>query len=176
MRKDLILVKPSKELEQSIREYCQEYFDFGEKHINGSSGIVHYNDFDEWLDVVLSIEKEKLSRDGIHASTFLSVRQSDNKIIGTIQLRHSLTKELEKHGGHIGYGIRPTERNKGYGREQLSLVLDVAKELNLGKVMITCDKDNLASSRTAISCGGKLTCEYSYNEQIEQIYWIDIHP
>jgi len=50
MRKDLILVKPSKELEQSIREYCQEYFDFGEKHINGSSGIVHYNDFDEWLD------------------------------------------------------------------------------------------------------------------------------
>lgn len=54
--------------------------------------------------------------DNVHASTFFSVRKSDNKIIGTIQLWHFLTDEFKKHGGHIGYGIRPTERKKGYGK------------------------------------------------------------
>ena len=76
------------------------------------------------LEIVLSIEKDKL-RNNVHASTFFSVRKSDNRIIGTIQLRHFLTDELEKHGGHIGYGIRPTERKKGYGKQQLLLALEV---------------------------------------------------
>lgn len=167
---NLILAKPSKELENSIWEYRQEYFDFGETHINGSCGIAYYNDFNEWLDLVLSIEKDRLSRDNVHASTFFSVRKSDNKIIGSIQLRHFLTKDLEKHGGHIGYGIRPTERKKGYGKQQLLLVLDIAREMKLPKVMITCDKDNIASSRTVISCGGILICENNYKGKEQQIF------
>lgn len=108
---ELILVKPSKVLEEKILEYKQEYLDFEETSVNGSCGLAFCNDFDEWLEVVLSIEKDKL-RKNVNASTFFSVRKSDNKIIGTIQLRHSLTDELEKHGGQIGYGIRPTERKK----------------------------------------------------------------
>lgn len=52
---ELILVKPSK-----ILEYKQEYLDFNETAINGSCGLYRYNDFDEWLDIVLSIEKDKL--------------------------------------------------------------------------------------------------------------------
>lgn len=171
---NLILVKPSKKLEKSIWAYRQEYFDFGETHINGSYGIAYYNDFNDWLNIVLSIEKEKLSRDNIHASTFFSVRKSDNKIIGSIQLRHFLTEDLEKHGGHIGYGIRPSERKKGYGKQQLLLVLDIARQMKLPKVMISCDKDNIASSRTAISCGGKLTSENYFNDKEQQIFWINL--
>lgn len=171
---NLILVKPSKELEESILEYRQEYLNFGESHINGSSGIAYYKDFNEWLDIVLSIEKDKLSRDNIHASTFFSLRKSDYKIIGSIQLRHFLTEDLEKHGGHIGYGIRPSERKKGYGKQQLLLVLDKAREMKIPKVMISCDKDNIASSRTAISCGGILTCENYYKDKEQQIFWINL--
>lgn len=171
---DLILVKPSKELEKSILEYRQEYYDFGETNVNGSCGIAYYNDFNEWINIVLSIEKDKLSIDHVHASTFFSVRKSDNKIIGSIQLRHFLTEDLEKHGGHIGYGIRPTERKKGYGKQQLLLVLDIAREMKLPKVMISCDKDNIASSRTAISCGGILTCENYYKDVEQQIFWINL--
>lgn len=170
---ELVLTPPSKLLEKQILEYKQEYIDFKETNINGSCGLAKCDNFDEWLDLVLSIKKDKL-RDNVHASTFLTVRKSDNKIIGTIQLRHFLTDELKEHGGHIGYGIRPTERKKGYGKEQLLLVLEIAKSMKIPKVMITCNKDNIASSKTAISCGGILTGENIYEGKEQQIYWIPI--
>lgn len=170
---ELILVKPSKVLEEKILEYKQEYLDFKETNINGSCGLARYNDFDEWLEIVLSIEKDKL-RNNVHASTFFSVRKSDNRIIGTIQLRHFLTDELEKHGGQIGYGIRPTERKKGYGKQQLLLVLEIAKDMKIPKVMIICDKDNIASSQTAMSCGGILAGENFHEGKEQQIYWINL--
>ncbi|MFZ5354856.1 MAG: GNAT family N-acetyltransferase [Bacillota bacterium] len=170
---DLILKKPSKALADLIWEYRQEYFRHGETNINGSCGIASYDNFNEWLEVALSIEKDKL-RNNVHASTFFSMRKSDNKIIGSIQLRHSLTPELEQHGGHIGYGIRPSERKKGYGKQQLSLVLDVARQMGILKVLITCDKENIASAKTAISCGGRLAGENIYDNKPQLIYWIDL--
>lgn len=169
---ELILVKPSKAMEERILEYKQEYLIYGETNINGSCGLYRYDDFDEWLELVLSIEKDKM-RNNVHASTYFSVRKTDNKIIGSIQLRHSLTPELEKHGGHIGYGIRPSERKKGYGKQQLSLALEVAKDMKIPRVLIICDKDNISSSRTAISCGGMLASENFYEGKEQQIYWIN---
>lgn len=47
---ELILVKPSKDLEEKTLDYKQEYLDFGEANINGSCGLARYNDFDEWLE------------------------------------------------------------------------------------------------------------------------------
>lgn len=173
MANELMIVRPSSEMKEAIWEYRQEYFDSGETHINGSCGIAQADNFDEWLEFVLSIEKDKL-RHNVHASTFFSVRKTDDRIIGSIQLRHSLTPELEKHGGHIGYGIRPSERRKGYGKQQLLLVLDEARNLKLPRVMITCDEDNTASKKTAISCGGILAGEHIYEGKAHQIYWIDL--
>lgn len=170
---ELILTKPSGDLREAIWKYRQEYFDFGETRINGSNGIAHYDSFDEWLGFVLAIEKDKL-KNNFHASTFFSVRKTDNKIIGSIQLRHFLTPELEKRGGHIGYGIRPSERRRGYGKQQLLLALDAAKEMDIPKVLITCDKDNTASGRTAESCGGVLDHEEMYEEKMQQYFWIDL--
>ena len=169
----LILLTPSKALEEKILEYKQEFINFKETNINGSCGLASSNNFDQWLETVLSIRKDKL-RNNVHASTFLTIRKADNKIIGTIQLRHSLTEELEEHGGHIGYGIRPSERQKGYGKQQLLLVLEVAKAMNIPKVMITCDKANTASSRTVISCGGILTGENIYQGKEQLIYHIPL--
>lgn len=174
MANDLFIIRPSKDLEKEIWEYRQEYFDFGETGINGSCGLARYDNFDEWLELVLSIEKDKL-RNNVHASTFFSIRKTDNKIIGSVQLRHFLTPDLEKHGGHIGYGIRPSERRKSYGKQQLLLAFDVARNMKIPKVMILCDKDNIPSNKTALSCGGVLTCENIYKGKEQQIYWIDLH-
>lgn len=170
----MFLAKPSKALEGGIWAYRQEYFDHGETHINGSCGLAHCDDFDQWLEHALSIEKDRLSIDHIHASTFFSICERDQKIIGSIQLRHALTDGLRQHGGHIGYGIRPTERQKGYGKQQLLLVLDVARQMNLQKVMISCDKDNIASAQTAMRCGGILTEENVYEGRKQLIYWISL--
>ena len=173
MAEDLLITRPSIKMESDILEYRQEYLDFGETSINGSCGLSHYECFDEWLELTLSIENERL-KNNYHASTFFSVRKSDNRIIGSIQLRHYLTPDLEQHGGHIGYGIRPPERRKGYGRQQLLLVLDVARSMRIPKVMITCDKDNVPSGKTALSCSGVLAYENVFNGKEQQIYWINL--
>lgn len=95
----------------------------------------------------------QIARNNVHTSTFFSVRKKDNKIIGSVKLHHFLTPEIE-NSGHIAYGIRPSERKKGYG--------------------IVCDKDNIASAKTALSCNGILTSEIIYEGVEQQHYLIDL--
>ncbi len=91
---DLYIINPSHNIKEEILDYKQEYIDFGEKNINGSCGLMRSNDIDEWLSLVHDIKKNKL-RNGVHASTFLTVRKSDKKIVGSFQVRHFLTDELK---------------------------------------------------------------------------------
>jgi predicted acetyltransferase len=173
---ELYLVKPTKSMEAKALDYRQEFILFGEGHINGSNGFSHYESYDEWLKSVQSIEKETLTREKVHATTYFSIRKTDDKIIGTIQLRHSLSDELRRYGGHIGYGIRPTERQRGYGKEQLALVIEEAKRRGLSEVMITCDKDNTGSAKVITGNGGVLEWEgyFEPTQEVIQIYWIKI--
>jgi len=50
-------------------EYRQKYFDFEETKVNGSCGLYNYHNFGEWLNLVRSIEKDKLVNN-LHTSTF----------------------------------------------------------------------------------------------------------
>ena len=171
----LILVEPTKEMENYAMMYRNDYILHGEAHINGSCGFIHYSNYNEWLEKVRSAHNKDTSFLNVPATTFFTVRKTDSKIVGSIQLRHELTETLRKSGGHIGYGICPTERKKGYASEQLSLVLVKAKELHIPRVMISCDKDNIASAKVALNNGGKLEWEgYDEDDGLIQIYWIDL--
>ena len=160
------------ELEDEVRKYKKEHLMYGEQQIHGSCGLAHYDDYKEWLELVLSIREDKF-RNGVHTSTFFSKRIADGKLVGCIKIHHSLTDELSS-GGHIAYGIRPSERNKGYGKQQLQLCLEYAKNLKLKNVIIACDKDNIASAKTAVSCGGILLKEFVDDGVIKQHYYINI--
>lgn len=170
----LKLIRPSKSLKEKVMDYRREHLEFGEASIYGCAGLIYYTNFEEWLRETKSIVKERLTREGVNATTLLSIRKSDNKLVGSIQLRHSLTYELEQYGGQIGYGIRPSERGKGYASKQLALMLAYARTMNMNKVMIMCEKSNTASARTILHNGGVLEQEYyySYTGQIIQKYWI----
>lgn len=171
---DLALVAPAEDMERAVMEYRREYAAFGETHINGSLGLMKYEDYGAWLRDTRLALAGKL-HDGVPASTYLSVRPCDGRIIGTVQLRHTLDAYLEKRGGHIGYGIRPSERKKGYGAEQLALVLAKARELSIPRVMITCDRDNIASAKVAMKNGGKLSWEgFDEEDGFIRVFWIDI--
>ena len=43
----------------------------------------------------------------------------DNHYIGTLSIRHRLNWHLEKWGGHVHYKVRPSLRNKGFGKKML---------------------------------------------------------
>ena len=82
-----------------------------------------------------------------------------------------------KFGGNIGYSIRPSERYKGYGKQQLLLGLDYAKSvIGLKRVLITCVNTNVASRKIILACGGKFENELydSSDNTIMQRYWIEL--
>lgn len=111
----------------------------------------------------------------VPATTYFLMDERENEILGAISIRHSLNEDLFLRGGHIGYGIRPSQRRKGYATKMLNMALDKCREMGLEKVLVTCNKDNIGSSGTIINNNGVLE-----NEVIEdsgntvQRYWIQL--
>jgi predicted acetyltransferase len=68
--------------------------------------------------------------------------------------------------------VRKSERRKGYAKVMLSLALEKCKQLNLEKILITCDKNNIGSAKTILSNGGVLENEIREANRITQRYWI----
>ena len=171
-RNELVLVCPSEDMEEEILRYKEEHFACGDMQVHGSGGLAYYDRYAEWLNRIRFI-REKSPENIVLTSTFFSRRVSDGKLIGCIKIHHTLTEELES-GGHIAYGIRPSERGKGYGTQQLELCLEYAGQLKLKRVIIACDKDNTASAKTAMSCGGKLVKEFEEDGILKQHYLIEL--
>ena len=92
-----------------------------------------------------------------------------------MDIRHYLNDRLLKDGGHIGDGVRPSERRKGYGTEIVRLALIECRKLGIDSVLMFCDKDNIGSAKTITKNGGVLEDEF-VNEDgvIWQKYRIDL--
>jgi predicted acetyltransferase len=101
----------------------------------------------------------------------------DGKIIlGGIQIRHSIDHpNLREYGGHIGYGIRPSKRRKGYATEMLRLALIEARKIWLDQVMLGCYDDNIGSLRTIEKNGGIFERYTNHEGKKSRVYWIDIN-
>lgn len=165
---DLILICPSEDMEEDILQYKEEHFVFGETQVHGTGGLAYYDSFGEWLNHIREIEAGD-PKNGVKTSTLFSKRLSDGRLIGCIKLHHMLTEDL-KSGGHLAYGIRPSERGKGYGRKQLLLALQYAWHLPMEEVIVSCDRSNVASAETAKSCGGILVREFEEDGTVKQHY------
>ena len=174
------LEEPSLERKDEIIEYLDEFVKYNSK-INGTGSLDKIYDgytFEEALERCLNMKNELYAKsiNRVPGKTFLLIRKDDNKIVGTINIRWNLSEKMLKFGGHIGYGIRPTERRKGYATQMLEQALKYCKEeLNLEKVMLGCYKENEASRRTILNAGGALEREVkTENGKIAQVYWIKL--
>jgi predicted acetyltransferase len=98
------------------------------------------------------------------------------EIVGRLMLRHSLNEFLSLVGGHIGFVVVPGHRRRGHATEMLKQGLDLARSMGLGKVLLTCDEDNVASRRTIEKCGGAYENSYFGPEAPapKRRYWIEV--
>ena len=170
---------PSKNRKDQILDYLNEIIIYNSETngLGALSKIIDGYSFEEALEICLNMQYKKYAKKlgKSQVKTFLLIRKNDDKIIGCINIRWNLTDYMKKYRGNIGYGIRPTERNKGYNKINLYLGLLEAKKLNLNKVMLVCETNNLPSSKTIEALGGILERkEIDPNDGVlTSYYWID---
>jgi predicted acetyltransferase len=98
--------------------------------------------------------------------------ESDGRILGEIYIRHRLNPHLEQIGGHIGYKVRPSCRNRGVATAALRLALRKLRVLGVEGALVTCNAANAASARVIEKCSGFRREDAYLPEGVERRYWI----
>ena len=170
----LKLIFPNKEHKEEWYRIVKEIEDRNERitpyALKGES-----EDYDSYLKNAENNSKGlNLEKDRVPSDIYFLVKENENRILGAIDIRYSLNDYLYNFGGHIGYGIRPSERKKGYAAIMLGLALNKVRDLGLDKVLITCNKENIGSAKTIIKNGGILENEVVEGNTLIQRYWIEL--
>ena len=134
--------------------------------------------FGQYLELLAAQARGELLPPGHVPSTFLFAF-AGSRIVGRVSIRHTLTPDLERLGGHIGYVVVPEFRRQGCATAMLAQALQIARDdLGLTRVLLTCDDDNVGSIRTIEKNGGVLENVVAAPGLAtpKRRYWIDPGP
>ena len=170
---NLRLVRPTRELQDEFMAMLHEYRAANDKWFEREIGLDD-DDFDLYLQH-LQDGARGIVYNGMVPWTALWLVNESNTIFGVVSLRHHLNDYLRFQGGHIGYTIRPSQRRRGHGSAILALALEEARTLQLERVLLTCDPQNIASARIIVKNGGV----FEFDEDPEprmpvSRYWINL--
>jgi predicted acetyltransferase len=163
------IVPLSLEHDAALRDFLAEFAVSGEKEINGYFGRP------EWAHAETVAASARWSDgeppEGWVPST-TSFLVDEGRILGVSNLRHRLTRHLFEHGGHVGYSVRPSERNRGHATRLLRDAARKARRLGIERLRVACDADNASSVRIIEKCGGVLENEVPTDGAPIRRYWI----
>ena len=126
--------------------------------------------YEDWLESNQNQEMGINLPEGWVPAIQLVAFSGKGQALGFLNLRLRFNNFLLEKGGHIGYSIRPSERGKGYAKETLSQGLQVAKEKNIKKALVTCSVNNPASRAVILANGGLIE---DVRDGVER-YWIEV--
>jgi predicted acetyltransferase len=146
-----------------LKEYVEEHYSNYERSISASNGLTNM-DYNKWVD---KINRNSETADDDWGKYYLYLVLDENeKLVGLLNIRYNLTNELRERYGDIGYGVRPSERRKGYATKMLEQALKICREKNMKDVILGCYENNYGSNKTIIKNGGIL---YRTNYEEKQI-------
>ena len=165
----MILRRPTLADKETVLEMMAEFEKSQSAHDGGFWDIENFS-YEDWLET--SQNKEigiGLRENRVPSIQFVSF-DDVGRALGFLNLRLRLNEGLLNHAGHIGYSVRPSERGKGYAKESLRQGLQVAKEKNIKKALVTCSVENPASRAVIVANGGVFE---DVRNGVER-YWIDL--
>ncbi len=155
------LVRLTYEYRQQLSDMLTEWkADIEKNHTSHSPWMIFRNDFHDFKYYLENLEIKEETEDGRVPDTTLFCLDKDRNIfVGAVNIRHYLNDDLLQYGGHIGDGIRPSERRKGYATAMIALALQECKRLGIDRVLMCCDKENIGSAKSILRNGGVLENE-----------------
>ena len=165
----MILRRPSQTDKETILEMMTEFEREKSAHDGGFWNPDNFV-YEEWLEENLQAEAGlNIPENWVPAIQLVSFDEAGHTL-GFLNLRLRLNDYLLEKGGHIGYSIRPSERGKGYAKESLRQGLQVAKEKNIKRALVTCSTENPASRAVILANGGQFEDVRNGTER----YWIEV--
>lgn len=133
------------------------------------------NDFHDFENYLANLELKEPKDGKVPDSVFFLLNVDTNILLGAVNIRHYLNDYFLKYAGHIGDGIRPSQRRKGYATEMIRLSLIECRKLGISKVLMVCVKSNILSAKSIIKNGEILEYEFLDEDvEIQQRFWIDL--
>ncbi len=158
------LVVPSTEYQESYIEMIREFIDRDEAFVPFVLGE-DYADFSSMLGRLNAYSRGEQMPDGFVAHSSFWLIDGHEQVVGCSNLRHELNDGLRVLGGHIGYGIKPSQRQKGYAKLILELTLPKAKHQGIKSALLTVNKANIGSVKAIEYNNGVLQSEKEVSGQ-----------
>lgn len=170
---NLWLIKPNGDYEKEYFEMISDWRINDEHHIPWFINLDTTN-FRAMVEKLEGFSKGIGVEDGFVENSTYWLINSDPKVIGAINIRHSLNDFFLNYGGQVGYGVRPSERRKGYAKEMLRMGLQICRNMGFEKTLLCCNANNTASVKTITGNGGILDSEGIFNGETILRFWLPL--
>lgn len=176
---ELYLKEPTMDEKEELIKMVNEFADANDEYQFeglGNFKKIYDSSYEEFYDG-LEVNKHinQINPEWANQTSYVLIDENGH-IYGAANIRHELKGKLREIGGHVGYGIRPSERGKGYATLQLKLLLEKMDKMGIDNALITCRENNIGSIKTMNKFIGTADSliPSRYEGIMEYRYWVDV--
>ena len=154
------------ELFEFKRENFNEYIEMYNEFIENKSDLIpdvlelkckNKDDYNNILIELFNRKNGKHEDIDWYKNSYYFLAFENNHLVGIGCIRSNLTQKGHDIWGNLAYGVRPSERKKGYGTKIAKKLVNKCKELGFKEIILCHYEDNLISPKIFNKIGAKYT-------------------